>query len=182
MIVGIVGKKRVGKDTLCQIAADAMPGVSVQRFAFGDLMKAELSAALGVSVNHMDAHKDKFRPLYQWYGTQYRRDMCRRDYWIEALIQSPQWKNRLSHGVKFITDIRFMNEAAWAESQGAILIRINRPDLTPDTHQSETEMDRIKCDYVLNNKGSLADYIKSSQRLIRKLLKVHKMDDEAWAI
>ena len=151
MVVGLVGKKQSGKDTACkllgQLAGDE--GFALERMAFADELKLECAAALGQTVAFMDQHKDIFRPFYQWYGTEYRRELFGRDYWIKKAKD----KLKLSSAdVVVFTDVRFHNEADLVREAGGLLLRIVRPDQNQeDGHQSETELDRIPCDFKIIN-------------------------------
>ena len=55
-----------------------------------------------------------------------------------------------------ITDVRFLNEAAFIHKLNGKLIRITRPstDNDIDKHVSETELTLIDYDYPLSNYGS----------------------------
>lgn len=56
-----------------------------------------------------------------------------------------------------IDDVRFVNEAAAIRSVGGIIIRIERPGLTPMDHLSETEQAHITPDYTVTNNRSLEE-------------------------
>jgi hypothetical protein len=50
-----------------------------------------------------------------------------------------------------IDDLRYINEAAAIRSVGGIIIRIERPGLTPMDHSSEIEQRHITADYAIAN-------------------------------
>lgn len=169
VVIGLVGRKKAGKDTVFALARDDLARyyIGAQRFAFGDLLKAELAAALGVSVDFINANKDNFRGGLQWYGTEYRRGLCGADYWVRQLEQSRGWQERDRLLVKWITDVRFANEAAWVRSQGGLLVRVERSaaDQARDNHGSESELARIQCEYTISNDSSL-DLLRAILRLL----------------
>ncbi len=155
LFIGLVGRKKTGKDTFFEIASRELgPGVC-ERFAFGDLLKKEMARGLRVSVDLINDNKDAFRAGLQWWGTDFRRNLCWEGYWVQELQCSPAFQNRFRSGVKFITDIRFLNEAAFVMDRGGILVRMIRPLPGDDTHQSESEQDQIACDYEILNDGPL---------------------------
>lgn len=56
-----------------------------------------------------------------------------------------------------IDDVRYINEAAAIRSVGGIIIRIERPGLTPMDHSSETEQRHIVADYNVTNERHLEE-------------------------
>lgn len=91
-------------------------------------------------------------------GTEWGRNLISTDLWVEA------WKRQVSEckGLVVTDDCRFLNEAKAAKEMGAILIKIVKSDadgtLYTD-HQSETEMDQIEPDRVIENSGSLIQFL-----------------------
>lgn len=62
------------------------------------------------------------------------------------------WVNRMpTDRPVIIDDVRYINEAAAIRSVGGIIIRIERPGLTPMDHSSETEQRHIVADYNVTN-------------------------------
>jgi len=57
-----------------------------------------------------------------------------------------------------ISDVRFPHEVDVIREMGGIIVKINRNDVDlSDVHASETEMDEIEPDYVIDNNGSIKD-------------------------
>ena len=55
--------------------------------------------------------KEQFRLLMQWWGTEFRRNMVDKDYWIKK-VQS--WIDKHPEvDVILIPDLRFKNEIEW---------------------------------------------------------------------
>jgi phosphomevalonate kinase len=169
LIIGISGKKRSGKDTVFEFAKKHITEGTVLKFAFADGVKEECSKAAGVTVEHMESHKDIFRKLYQFWGTEFRRGFYGNDYWVtylrnkilsNAIIQKDESDNLGKGVIVFITDVRFKNEADWIKSVGGFVIRIDRKDnkfyKNPDNHQSEIELDEYdKFDWTIVNNHTL---------------------------
>ena len=62
------------------------------------------------------------------------------------------WVSRMpTDRAVIIDDVRYINEAAAIRSVGGIIIRIERPGLTPMDHSSETEQAHIVADYNIIN-------------------------------
>lgn len=165
LIIGISGKKQSGKDTVFEFAKKHITKGTVLKFAFADGVKEECSKAAGVTVEHMESHKDIFRKLYQFWGTEFRRGFYGNDYWVNylrnkilsnAIIQKDESDNLGKGVIVFITDVRFKNEADWIKSVGGFLIRINRIDSSKDLHQSEIELDEYdQFDFIIDNNDTL---------------------------
>lgn len=68
-----------------------------------------------------------------------------------------------------ITDVRFQNEVERITKLGGLIIRVERRGST-DKHPSETEMDRIIPDYILENKRDLKTLLESVKHLYYKHL------------
>jgi len=72
----------------------------------------------------------------------------------------PEYKAEYEEEVKppnwIITDVRFPNEARAIKNKGGIVIRVNRPGVSPiNNHPSEVGLDDWKFDYVINNDSSV---------------------------
>ena len=68
------------------------------------------------------------------------------------------WVNRMpTDRPVIIDDVRYINEAAAIRSVGGIIIRIERPGLTPMDHSSETEQRHIVADYNVTNDEHFED-------------------------
>lgn len=172
IIIGLSGKKKSGKDTFYEIASKMLTVPSV-KIAFADALKEEVAKACGVSVEFVETNKIIFRPMLQFWGTDFKRRLIDNEYWIRQLF------HKLSEvmddiGVVFITDVRFKNEARWIEEVG-ILVRINRDmcDVN-DLHISETDLDSYDFKYIIENNGTLEDYKRSIRTVMNKIIEATK--------
>jgi len=163
-IVGLVGHKQCGKDTVWSIISKLSASYLTQcpcfRFAFADGVKSEVAAKLGTTKEWLNEHKNDplIRHVLQWYGTDYKR-YENENYWIEQLSNEINTFKRLSERciILVITDVRFLNEAAFIKAQGGTLIRIRRKlsDDVCDPHISEQQVDEISCDNFIHNDSSM---------------------------
>ena len=157
MIIGISGKKRSGKDTVYQLIRKDIAyrgNVFIARAAFGDDIKEEVAKATGKSLAHIEENKERFRPILQWWGADFRRHYEGENYWLDRMqrmmssIRDPE--------VLVITDVRYPNEANLVKSFGGIMIRVKRETGLEDPHSSENLLDYYEdFDYWLNNDGTL---------------------------
>jgi hypothetical protein len=95
----------------------------------------------------------------QLLGTEYGRDMLRKDLWIKRAELEHLKNVKIGRGT-IITDVRFENEAEWIRSQpGAVLIYIQVPNLERDekyNHASEAGIKLVEgFDKVVINDKSL---------------------------
>ena len=147
ILIGISGKKRSGKDTLAT-AIKVHTTLLIHKIAFADALKKEVAAALGITVQELERDKDFYRPILQWWGTDYRRKKFGEDYWT---IQFAKAFLKSEADMVIAPDVRFPNEAGLIRQSGGILIRVEREGLPTDVHESETALDRYKFDYTFNN-------------------------------
>lgn len=163
-LLGITGKKGSGKDTVYGILkelilAEINSQWKVERVAFADALKEEVARACGVTVDYINANKSNFRLILQGWGTEFRRELTRKDYWVYKWGQKI---NGLSNNVYLAvaTDVRYHNEAKIIHDCDGKIIRVtryySRPELD-DTHSSEIEQDSIQADFAIINNGTLED-------------------------
>ena len=99
----------------------------------------------------------KQRTLLQWWGTEFRRELDD-NYWVKRLaerieLEKPQ--------IALITDMRFPNEMAFCKEYGET-VRVDRNDLPPSTHASETALDSTSPEdwsIILDNNGTLGEFL-----------------------
>ena len=114
------------------------------------------------------------RKKLQEYATENGRDKFNQDMWIRGLDMQIETFCRRSpkETLVIICDVRFINEAEYIKNKNGILFRIiakQRTELrywneaTGDQikynkicdHQSETDLDKYKFDYIIKNDGEL---------------------------
>jgi hypothetical protein len=174
-LVGLVGPKRVGKDS---VAAVLCEWFGFRRFAFADALRRAALVADPFIVGPLLA--DEPQPLSAlvdylgWEGlksSKYGADarqflqnygMAIREmdpnFWLRQALSAADDVRR--EGIPaVITDVRFTNEADQIEREGGILVRVIRPGLETDgdTHVSETELATRPTPYTVVNAGTLED-------------------------
>jgi len=162
-LIGLVGHKQSGKDTcwsiICKLSACYLTKCPCYKFAFADGVKHEVAAKLGTTVDYIESHKNDplVRHILQYYGTEIVREQ-NNNYWIDLLAQQIEKYKSLNGSCAnvVVTDVRFLNEAAYIKSNGGLLFRIRRQvaDQVLDLHQSEWEVDSIACDNFIDNNMS----------------------------
>lgn len=164
MIIGVVGQKRSGKDTLAQYFINQAGFVPVKMADTLKSMLAVLYYGAGLDEELIqrkiegDLKEEPCETLFgktpryamQTIGTEWR-DMIGRDLWLQIWTSKVQSLTELNYDV-ICTDIRFHHEANRIRELGGHLVRVDRADLPyRDQHISETEMMSIEVDHVFNN-------------------------------
>jgi hypothetical protein len=173
-LIAIHGPLNGGKDTVADylISKFAKPSgqyqFSYRRYAFARPLKEACKVMFGFTNEQLEDRVlkeavDEFwgftpRRALQLLGTEYGRDMLRKDIWVKRA--ELEVKNNIDeHGVStIITDVRFQNEADWVRAQpSATLIYLIVPDLEKDekyNHTSEAGITRADTDVVIINDKS----------------------------
>lgn len=155
LLIGLGGKKKAGKDTVCRILGELYP--DTLRLAFADALKAELAAACDVPISVVEEKKDVFRLGLQWWGTEFRRGLSGPDYWVDQLkIRLDAARAMFAEkpgALIVVTDVRFPNEADFVRAEGGLLVQVRRESLQAghDLHLSETALDDYEFDYTLTS-------------------------------
>lgn len=168
LVIGICGKKQSGKTTAAQIIQSHFGKTEIVSFA--DPLKAECAKALGLTDSEhskLCLEKERIRPLWQWWGTEYRREHFGKSYWINQMHRRFQESQA---NIFVIPDVRFPNEAFFIKSLEGHVIRIHRPDCNGDAHASESGMDHFGEDFVVGNEGSVKDLREQIVQIMKKLL------------
>lgn len=162
MIIGISGKKRSGKNTAGKVLEDL--GFKELTFAgplkrhleildpIVDYYEGRLSDVLACGGWEYAKTFPEVRRLLQVYGTGIGRNLIRKTLWVDLAEEEMK-----KHKDVFFSDLRFENEAEMLRGNGAVLIRITRPNLAHDNHASETALDEYSFDHYLENDGSVAE-------------------------
>ncbi|UQA94939.1 deoxynucleotide monophosphate kinase family protein [Streptomyces halobius] len=184
--IALIGKARSGKDTA---AAEFSRHAAYTHLAFADELKAALTR-LNPLVNSCCCYEDyhlvdaledhggwegakslpEVRRLLQEYGQAIReRDP---DFWVRPVQaqarQGTEWNLPC-----IVTDVRYANELAALRQEGAVVVRVDRPGAglagQAGEHDSETELDGVEPDHVLNNGGTLDEFQANVRALLTQL-------------
>jgi len=184
ILLGIIGKKESGKDTVYSIIKEAIHPKTCIRIGFADSLKEEIAVAINavnafygrpqsdkIDKNYIDEHKNSFRLILQGWGTDFRRNLVSKDYWINRVLQKLASLSN-DYYIVVVSDVRFKNEATMIESAGGYLIKINRHNVPVylDAHPSEREMDSIEnIDQIIENNDTI-DSLKIKTKLTLSIL------------
>lgn len=145
MLIGLVGKKGVGKDTVADYIVQQHGFV---KRAFADPIKEACTIIFQLAPEQLSDRllKEKVderfgmspRKMMQWLGTDVVRQQIRDDFWVQHFMA---WYTPGSNVV--VPDIRFQDELDAVKRLGGIVIRITRPGAAEDKHISETGVDSL---------------------------------------
>lgn len=167
MIVGLVGFKGVGKDTVADLLR-RHHSFTPAKFAGGlKYMLRNLLRYQAVEEARIDQMLEgnlKETPVPElamktprWamesLGTEWGRVCINRDFWVGIELAAARTN---LHTV--FSDVRHLNEVAGVRSTGGVVWRITRQghERTTD-HSSERMIEQITCDWTIENDGSHQD-------------------------
>lgn len=142
-LIGISGKKRSGKDTICRILLPKLRALGLgpwNQVAFAEPVKNILSGIFGVSREWIEEWKVRDEIPEGWEMTVREALINIGDRFRE--IKKSVWRDRAFNlpGNKVITDLRYKNEA-WAAHKLGLIVRVYRPGLETLDNPSETDLD-----------------------------------------
>ena len=189
MIVGVIGKKRSGKDTIAEYLVEKHGFI---RMSFADPMKIACKHIFYMTDEQMWGYgKEVIDPRYgvtprkilQVMGTEmFQYDIYKhipelkekvppRTLWVYRLMMEYE---KIKNLKVVISDVRFQHEAEEILKVGGLLIKVIRPKFgfEEDNHASEKEIDDIHCyDTLMFNNGTIEEL----QVKIDDLLKIWKL-------
>lgn len=177
-IIGITGNMGSGKSTLAKILKEKH-GFVVMSFAapIKEMLKAllvtsgcEPAVATGFLYGNLKDHPCSFlcgrtmRHAMQTLGSEWR-DLIDRELWTTI------WHNRVRsiensdsittvHPLRIVVDdVRFLHEARAIKKFNGTIVKVVRGASVNHTHVSETELEQIKSDFIINNTGAPEDML-----------------------
>lgn len=182
MIIGLKGKARSGKSTSARYLTHTHNFVEV---SFAHLLKKSVNMVFSWDSRHAygdlkevidpywtDALGREVTPrwAYQFIGTDLFREMLDNEIWIKALFHELETKFVPETNFVF-SDVRFLNEAEALKTQDGIIVEIRkeeREEIGGQDHPSETEMDYIVPDYIIDNDFSFQLLYESLDTIVRE--------------
>lgn len=165
-LIALTGYAGVGKDTVRAILEQH----GYTGLALSDPLRNMIESLLlyvGADVDYMDARELKevaipqlgvsYRHLAQTLGTEWGRCNVHPDFWMQL---AGRWMDDVI-GTTFgsckfaISDVRFLNEAAWVRKRGGVIWRIEREGVERvRTHVSESQIYGFAADRIIPNHGT----------------------------
>lgn len=173
ILIGIAGRKEVGKDTAAMRIASTF---RLSCYSFATPITRACAVALDVTHNNfLELDKSAIVPDI---GKTKRQFMC--DMGDLLLAENPHFlinsmdariqKNRdtlWSNNGECITDVRTENEADWVRKNNGFIIHIRNPNAKQDTHhRTETDLKCIVGDNQIYNDGTMRDFYRKVDEVI----------------
>lgn len=175
MIIGILGKKGVGKDTCADYIVQKY---NYNKYSFAKPLKDICKILFGFTNDQLYGNQkevqDDFwkvtpRIALQYIGTDLLRNQLNT---IMPHINQDIWVNVFKANYKkdniVIADCRFQNEVDTIKEMGGIVIKLNRimDNLVHDAHISEDIDNIINYDYEIHNDSTLGDLYKKIDNIL----------------
>lgn len=157
-IIGLHGKKHVGKDA----AASFLVSAGYKQISFASPLKEICRILFKFSDEQLYGDKketiDEYwgvtpRAMFQKIGTDLFRDQLRPDIWIAAADREV----KSSNAPIVFADVRFPDEAEYIRSLGGVIVQILRDTGIEDDHVSEKPLPPELIDHTIRNDGTLLD-------------------------
>jgi len=159
MKILLIGKAGSGKST---VARYLIQKYNLKKYSLGDGVKhmtVDILNLCGIRVRIGDLYNTTRKKQYRRYMQQIGTEICQKYFGKEC------WCNLLKNKIDndlcedyVIDDIRFITEYNYWYDDDTISIKLIRNKAyleqthnAESMHQSETEMETIKCDYTINN-------------------------------
>lgn len=171
MLIGLLGKKRVGKDTVADYLVEkyqfkketlATPIKEVCKILF-DFNDDQLYGDLKEEKD--DYWNIEPRIIFQYLGTDiFRNDIKRilpdinNNFWVKTMEK--RIGKHINNKNIVVSDLRFQNEVDMVHRLGGIVIKIDKDTSANDfqNHESETNIDTIQdYDILVNNNKKIID-------------------------
>lgn len=183
MIIGMLGQKRVGKDTAADYLCTWHPQFT--KVSLAEPMKHAVMIIFGWTDEHVNGNLkeivDPFwgispRQALTTLGTEWaQKILCEmfpifatttgRKLWVKSLLHKHQDKNII------IADVRFQHEVDAIREIGGKIIKIERPSLVnTDTHESEQAWKITTYDALIVNDGTLFEYYTKVNDTFKEIL------------
>lgn len=187
-LIGLMGRKQSGKDTAAEHLIEEYGFV---RYAFADPIKDACIDAFGFTKEQCWGNLKEVvdprwgvtpRKIFQIFGTElFQYELPKhvpelagigRSFWAYRFGLWYEEQLAINPAIRVvITDVRFPFEAKLITDLGGSIVKINRPSLTyNDSHASETEMDGIPYNFLIDNAGTLDELQAAVDDLFNKLL------------
>jgi dephospho-CoA kinase len=175
MIIGIIGKKHSGKDTLADYIVSKY---KFKKKSFAYPLKKTCSYLFNIPFHYFENQELKEKMIEEWemsprqimqkVGTDMFRHQIEDTFWIRHLFHDINVQSNI-----VITDIRFLNEIIMVQKYNGILIYIERNNnICKDEHESENQ-DLIKyADFYLQNNSSINDFIELFEYKCHNIVKL----------
>ena len=177
MIIGILGKKGSGKDTMAEYLIQQY---QFKQFTYAEPLKKicqELFSLTDDQVNcpHLKELVDERwgkspRTILQQVGTDLFRKHYDENIWVNILKEKIKLEPKTQNIV--VSDIRHQNELDnVTQFENCLIFRIERPNLeNTDTHSTENNIFQYKDIITIKNDSTIENFHKEIQKHLEKII------------
>ena len=184
-LIGLVGKKRVGKDTFADFLCK---NHGYQKYSFAGPLKKACQEIFLLTDDQLETDLKEAvdprwgitpRKIFQQMGTEVFRNEITTFFpefktiggsiWIYRFKLWYQQQIKENPKLKIvISDIRFEDEAMIVKEMGGLLVKIERDTkFGEDSHSSEQNIDKIKCDEYIKNDSTVGKYLCNIEKMLK---------------
>jgi energy-coupling factor transporter ATP-binding protein EcfA2 len=169
-VIGLTGYAGCGKTTIAKMLTSLLAKEDAVLLSFAAPIKAMLYAGLGMQDKDLSAeliYGKTYRELAQTLGTEWGRDMVRKDIWLQALAMKAEDK------FVIIDDVRFEQEADFVRAHGELIHvrRLNHRSISESGHASEKGVSIGCLDRIFTHKGNSLVEVKEAVGEIVNILR-----------
>jgi len=167
MMIGLLGRKHVGKDT---VADYLVYKYKYQQLSFARPLKEGVKILFGFSSAQIygdgrDIIDQRYhltpREILHFMGTEVIRRKFGEDFWIRQAINDALPRKII------ISDVRFQNEVDIIKKMGGIVIKLDREGLERDS--SEDQIDLVcEYDHLIKNNHSVQELYSELDRILEE--------------
>lgn len=169
MIIGILGKKYSGKDTIADYFVE---NFNFQKYTLASTLKSICKLLFNFTDEQLNTSQKEIvddvwnispRKCMEFLGTDIFRNEINElipnigdNFWIKVLTSKINNDNK--HNNIVISDVRFQNEIDYIHKLGGIIIKVQKHDNPNYEYSSiENNIDTLIGDYVVDNNHSIDD-------------------------
>jgi hypothetical protein len=144
--------------------ASHLTGIDIEDFEDQDFKKTYLGKEWDYQIDQFNpVQKMTVRDFLQKLGTDALRDGLHPNVWVNALMadydEEFNW---------IVTDVRFPNEAQAIKDRDGIIIRVDRPGISPiNAHPSEIGLDDWNFDYRIANVSDIFSLKQTVEQILK---------------
>lgn len=147
-----------------------LPGIH----SFAGNLKRCVADCTGIDYHDLEKRSQK-STIIPWLNISYRqllqalgeavRGQINENFWVHSMLATYE-----DSDFWIVSDVRYRNEADELLSRHALLIRVERPVLSEDTHQSEVDLDSYdKFSFTIENDGTLEDLFNTVKEIYHEV-------------
>lgn len=181
MLIGIMGRKYSGKDTIANYFSAKY---GYQKIAFAEPLKKGCQTMFQFTDEQLEEDKEVIdeywgvtpRQVFQYIGTDVIRNGMEnlipgigKDFWLNSGMR--KYYTLRNSGIKtVISDVRFPNELERIHKEGGVVIKVTRASLeNSDSHASEIQIDGMIGDYIVTNDSDFDSLYEKIDSIVSEL-------------